>query len=182
MPLGEQFPAVLAAARTGADWAWARLYDDLAPLVLGYLRSQRAPEPEDLTSEVFLQLVRDLAQFDGDESDFRSWLLTITHHRLVDARRYRGRRPSDATPADQLEREMEPSGIEPDALDSLAAGELQPHLDRLTDDQRAVLLLRFVADLKIREVAEAVDKSENAVKQLQLRGLAAVRRSLDDGA
>src|SRR4030081_3701589 len=60
LALGESFEVVLAAARTGADWAWEALYRDLAPLVHGYLRSRGAREPEDLTGEVFLGIARGL--------------------------------------------------------------------------------------------------------------------------
>jgi hypothetical protein len=71
--LGTQFPAALAAARTGAEWAWISIYRDLSPVVLGYLRARRATEPEDLLGEVFLQVARDLPAFDGSERDFRAW-------------------------------------------------------------------------------------------------------------
>ena len=67
--LGENFPGTLAAARIGSEWAWTGIYRDLAPAVLGYLRARRAHEPEDLTGEVFLQVVRDLPRFQGGERD-----------------------------------------------------------------------------------------------------------------
>lgn len=59
MPIDQSFDPVLHAARTGAEWARAMLYEDPAPSVLGYLRARGAAEPEDLTVEVFLQVVRD---------------------------------------------------------------------------------------------------------------------------
>ena len=93
--LGENFPGTLDAARTGADWAWTAIYRDLSPVVLGFLRARRAQEPEDLTGEVFLQVVRDLPRFAGSERDFRAWVFVIAHHRLVDEGRRRTRRPVD---------------------------------------------------------------------------------------
>ncbi|MGH2695177.1 MAG: RNA polymerase sigma factor [Actinomycetota bacterium] len=99
MPLGEGFATTLAAARLGAEWAWGALYDDLAPAVTGYLRARGAPEPDDLTGEVFLQIVRDLRGFSGNEREFRSWVFTITHHRLLDtAATGRGGRSSRSRP------------------------------------------------------------------------------------
>jgi RNA polymerase sigma-70 factor (ECF subfamily) len=65
--LGEDFERTLGAARTGAEWAWTSIYLDLAPSVLGYLRRREALEPEDLTGEVFLQVVRDVRGFPGGE-------------------------------------------------------------------------------------------------------------------
>jgi RNA polymerase sigma factor (sigma-70 family) len=95
--LGESFPQILAAARGGAEWAWARIYGDLAPPVLGYLRTRGAADAEDLMGEVFLQVVRDLNTFEGGERDFRAWVFTITHHRLLDDVRRRARRPLTST-------------------------------------------------------------------------------------
>ena len=75
--LGPSFHSVLIAARAGGEWAWTRIYDDLAPVITGYLRARGAGEPEDLLGEVFLQAVRNLSSFDGDEGNFRSWIFTI---------------------------------------------------------------------------------------------------------
>ena len=91
----ERFTSLLESARQGSEAAWQELYDGLAPVVLGYLRANSAPDPEDVLSEVFLQVARDIATFDGEEKGFRSWVFTIAHHRLIDARRHSARRPVD---------------------------------------------------------------------------------------
>lgn len=179
MPLGGSFEQVLAAARTGADWAWEEIYRDLAPVVLGYLRGQNAPDPEGLAGETFLQVVRDLHTFDGGEERFRSWVFTIAHHRLIDARRRAKRRPFDPTPHEDIARQSPVVHTDDEVLAGLAAEELEDLMDQLTDDQRAVILLRVVADLSIEETAETLDKSQGAVKQLQRRGLAALRRRIE---
>ena len=72
----ERFTSLLEAAREGRA-AWQELYDGLAPVVLGYLRANVAPDPEDVLSEVFLQVARDVTRFEGDERGFRSWVFTI---------------------------------------------------------------------------------------------------------
>src|SRR5690606_21156457 len=84
MPI-DGFDDVLAAAQRGDERALETIYRDLSPLVLGYLRSNGARDPDDLTSEVFVAVVRNLGSFSGDERSFRSWVLTITHRRLVDS-------------------------------------------------------------------------------------------------
>ena len=56
--IGVAFPEILAAARTGAEWAWERLYESIAGGVRGYVAAQGAADPDDLTGEVMLQLVR----------------------------------------------------------------------------------------------------------------------------
>src|SRR5919201_1250418 len=87
------FPATLALLRAGDEAAWGELYRDLSPRVLGYLRGLDSPDAEDLLGEVFVQVVRDLARFEGDERAFRAWLFTIAHNRFLDAKRRARRRP-----------------------------------------------------------------------------------------
>ena len=89
----DEFQTTLAAAKAGAEWAWADLYRDLAGTVTGYLRSRGAADADDLTSETFLQVARNIKSFDGDYQSFRSWVFVIAHRRLLDARRAGGRQP-----------------------------------------------------------------------------------------
>ena len=95
----ERFTTLLAAARDGSEAAWQELYNGIAPVVLGYLRANGSPDPEDVLSEVFLQVARDIATFDGDERGFRSWVFTIAHHRLIDARRHAADGRSSSPPS-----------------------------------------------------------------------------------
>jgi len=177
--LGGDYEATLAAARRGDDDAWAAIYRDLAGPVLGYLRGQRAPEPEDILGEVFLQVVRDLDKFTGDEAGFRAWVFTITHRRLVDARRAGARRPAELVSSDALEVALPPASAEPDALERLSTEEVVHLLGRLTEPQRDVLLLRMVAALTTTEVAEVTGRNVEAVKALSKRGLAHLRDLLE---
>lgn len=156
--------------------AFERLYADLAPSVSGYLRVQRASEPEDLTSEVFLGVFRGLAGFEGTESQFRSWVFTITHRRLQDERRRLARQPHVTVVATELA--SEPGDVEREALESLGEQWVVGLCGRLSADQRTVLLLRVVADLTVEEVARITGKSMGAVKALQRRALDSLRRKL----
>jgi RNA polymerase sigma-70 factor, ECF subfamily len=174
--LGENFSQTLAAARTGAEWAWASIYHDLAPAVLGYLRASRAEDAEDLSGEVFLQVVRDLRRFEGGEKEFRAWVFTIAHHRLVDNRRRRGRRPEE--PLVRVIEEEQGGDVEAEALANVGALRVREVIDSLVPDQREVLLLRILGGLTVGEVAAALGKSPGAVKALQRRGLAAIERQL----
>src|SRR3954447_11978997 len=173
----ERFTSLLEAAREGSEAAWQDLYDDLAPVVLGYLRANRAPDPEDVLSEVFLQVARDIARFEGDEGGFRSWVFTIAHHRLIDARRHSARRPVELSP-EPPEPEEPADDAANEALARIGTARVRLILGELSEDQRAVLLLRFVADMSVEDVARAVGKRPGAVKALQRRGLAAVKRLL----
>lgn len=172
---------MLAAARRGDDAAWAEIYHDLAGPVLGYLRGQRAPDPDDLVGETMLQVVRDLRSFRGDEAGFRAWVFTIAHRRLLDARRSRDRKPSEAQETTLLEAALPPAdSAEPEALADLELDDVLVLLDRVTDDQRDVLLLRLVADMDIATVAEVTGRTPDAVKALSKRGLDRLRTLLGE--
>lgn len=177
----DRFKGLVEAARAGDEAAWSEIYGELAPVVLGYLRGSRAPDPEGTLSETFLQVARDLAGFSGDWYAFRGWVFTVAHHRLIDARRHAARRPAEPM-AEPPEPKTEPM---PDAADEALAriGTEKVHrvLESLSADQREVLLLRIVGDLSIEQVARAVGKRPGAIKQLQRRALAAIRRELEKG-
>lgn len=173
---------MLAAARDGAPWALEAIYRDLAPAVLGYLRGQRAVEHEDLTSEVFVGVVRGLSGFRGDEPAFRSWVFSIAHRRLIDERRRLARRREDPVDPAALAGSLAGSAVgnaEEEAAARLGEGWALRVLDVLTDDQRSVLLLRVLADLSVEDVARLLGKRPGAVKTLQRRALASLARYLE---
>jgi RNA polymerase sigma-70 factor (ECF subfamily) len=160
-----------AERRAIDDSTAAELYRELAPAVLGYFRSQRAPEPEDLLGEVFLHVARNIKRCHGDAEARRRWVFTIAHHRLVDAWRRRAVRPiiADQPPPDAPAVDEPPHEVDP---------ALQAAIDTLTAEQREVVLLRFVADLSLDDVARITRRRTGAVKALQHRGLAALERAL----
>ena len=175
MALGEVFPEVLAAAKTGAEWAWDRLYSDLAGAVTGYLTTRGASDPEDLAGETFLQVARNIHGFDGPEGAFRSWVFVIAHRRLIDHRRANGRRPNSFV----LDVDLEGGNVESEAVERLTTSELVTAFKVLTDEQREVLSLRVLADLTLEETAEVVGKSVGAVKALQRRALETMREAVE---
>lgn len=180
---GGQFDAVLIAAQDGAPWALECLFTTLAPVVTGYLRLQGSAEPEDLTSDVFLAVLRNLHGFQGDESGFRSWVFTIAHRRLLDERRRQGRRPTHEPllgAAEDVALELTaPDDVERSVDRSLGAERVRALCDQLVPGQRDVLLLRLLGDFSIEQVASALGKSTGAVKALQRRGLLAIGRLLE---
>jgi RNA polymerase sigma-70 factor (ECF subfamily) len=169
--------SILEQVCAGSPAAFEQVYAHLAPTVASYLRMSAVSDVEGVTNEVFLQVHRGLARFTGEWQAFRSWVFTIAHHRMVDETRRAARRPRLVP----LDAELDgPSGdAELDALDSLADERLGEVLGQLSADQRAVLLLRIVADLPIEDVARSLGKTNGAVKSLQHRALATLRRSLE---
>ena len=172
------FSDVLAGASRGQPWACHELYASIAGRVCGYLRTQGAPEPEDLTNDVFLRVFDRLPQFSGDEMQFRSWVFTIAHHVLVDDSRRRKCRPR-TTPIGEAE-PFARDDVEQEAIANVGAATLQAVVASLPADQRAVIMLRVAADLSIDEVARILDKRVGAVKALQHRALASLRRRLGE--
>jgi RNA polymerase sigma factor (sigma-70 family) len=127
---------------------------------------------------VFVQLVRNLAGFDGSERDFRAWVFMIARNRLVDEWRGVERNLVDSVPDDVLAELAGPGSGEDDAMRHIADESVRSVLGRLTPDQRDVLFLRFFARLTVDEVASVIGKRPGAVKALQSRGLAAIRREM----
>jgi RNA polymerase sigma factor (sigma-70 family) len=178
--LGESFHGILMAAGFGEEWAWCALYAELSPRVRGYLRAQGEADPDDLAGEVFVQVVRDLARFEGGEVQFRAWVMTIAHHRLVDERRRRARRP--VVTASPVEAHEEIGGdVEEEAIAMIGEQRIQEALAGLSDQQRAVLLLRVLGDLTVEQVARVIGKRPGAVKALQRRGLEVLKREMELG-
>jgi RNA polymerase sigma factor (sigma-70 family) len=173
-----EFLAILDAAKSGAEWAWAHIYRDLAGIVTGYLRSRGATEAEDLTSETFLQVARNIKSFEGDYESFRSWVFVIAHRRLLDSRRASGRQPKTVSDDARLVVVADSQHVDDEALSRISTQNIEGLFAGLTEDQRDVLALRVIADLTVEQTAQALGKGTGAVKALQRRALASLKRSL----
>lgn len=175
MALGTAFAYVMSAAQANAPWAFERLYREFAAPVAGYLRAQGALDPDDLVSDTFVGAFSGIAGFEGGEAQFRSWLFTIAHRRIVDHWR-RARRQPPVT--DQDASNVAGGNVEDDALGLLGTERVHRLLAGLTPDQRNVLLLRIVADLTVEQVAKTLGKSIGAVKALQRRALVTLQKEI----
>lgn len=171
--------AVVAAACAQDPDALRQVYEALAPSVLGYLRGRGVSDPEAITSEVFLGVLPRLGRLRGGAAGLRTLVFSIAHARMVDDHRARGRRPEtvDYQPADD---DRPVPSAEDDALAGMAGERVRAVLALLPRDQAEVLRLRIIADLSIEQTAAVMNRSEGAVKQLQRRGLAALRTALTE--
>lgn len=176
-PEPETLDRLVAEARAGSRTAFGALWEAFAPIVAGYARGRGSQEPEDVTSEVFLAAFSRLPDFAGDGAAFRRWLFTIAHHRVADEARVRARRPAVVGYAPELDPRQAPAA-ETDALARVGSAEALALLDRLPPDQREVMLLRVVAGLPVADVAVVLDRSPEAVRQLQVRALRRLRTHL----
>jgi RNA polymerase sigma factor (sigma-70 family) len=169
---------VVAAAGRGDGSAFRAIYESLAPAVLGYLKAKGVTDPEAVTSDVFIALLPKLDRVTGGAAGLRKLVFCVAHARLVDDFRERARRPQAVQYAPDADRRTVASAEE-SAQAALAIERVIEVLDILPVDQREVLLLRVVADLSVAQVAEIIGRSVGAVKQLQRRGLVAIRQALE---
>lgn len=171
---------IVAAACAGDPDAVGVVYAVLSPRVFGYLRARGAEDAEGLTSEVFVQVIGKLSGLRGGATELRTFVFSVAHARMVDEFRRRARRPALSPYEPELD-ERETSSAELVALERLGGANVLGLLDRLSDDQKAVLTLRVVGDLTLEQTAHVIGKSTGAVKQLQRRGLLELRSLVERG-
>jgi RNA polymerase sigma-70 factor (ECF subfamily) len=174
--------ADLVGARRREPAAVARVYSAYVPALFRFFVAAVGDRPtaEDLTGDVFKSAIEDLPRFRGPLEALGGWLFGIARHDLSDYRRRQAR--SLVQPLDDLLEEAAAAGgaMDPEelALERVEGDRVLAALRQLTCDQREVLLLRLVADLTAPEVAGILNKSTEAVKALQHRGLASLARLL----
>jgi len=169
--------SVVDSARRGDTAALTTIYIAVSPGILAYLRSHGSQDAEGLTQEVFAQLLPRIRRIHGGASGLRALAFTIAHSRLVDEFRRRGRAVEVPYEAELDGRQVEPA--ESAALNGVHARDAAALVAALSDDQRSVIMLRVFGDLSLEETAKTLGKSVGAVKQLQRRGLLALRAHLD---
>ncbi len=176
----EALSDALARARTGDHDGFVELFRALQPMLVRYLRGLDLGRADDVASETWLQVVRDLESFSGDGRAFRSWLFTVARNRLVDAQRYDARRPVSAA-ADPHEVSgdvgggIDPAEVLVENLDTESALAL---VRTLPPDQAEAVMLRVVAGLDVADVATIMNRSSGAVRVLCHRGLTRLSRDL----
>jgi RNA polymerase sigma-70 factor, ECF subfamily len=160
----------LARAIAGDEAGFLRLWRTLQPRVLRFLRVVGCDDAEDVASETWLQVVRDLCMFSGSGDDFRRWLFTIARHRAIDAARARSRRPASAANAG-LDILADTHVVEEQVLDGISAERAVMLLRTLSRDQAEAVALRVLAGLDTPDVAKILGKSPGAVRVALHRGL-----------
>jgi RNA polymerase sigma-70 factor, ECF subfamily len=164
---------MVARAMAGDELALIAIYQWYKPKVQRFLhyRIGNQQAAEDLTTEVFLRVLRHLPDYRFRNSSFRAWLFQIARNLAVDY--FRKQSVRNHEPLDEA---LVASGLTPEteAAKSMLSSELKSALSQLTEAQFDVIVMRFISDLPIAEVAEGLGKSESAVKSLQARGLKAL--------
>jgi RNA polymerase sigma-70 factor (ECF subfamily) len=168
---------LLARVRAREPAALAELYDRYAPALYAYLYRRLGDRPlaEDLTADVFLSALAALQGGRFAHDSLRAWLYRLAHNRLVDHYRRAERAPlllDDAAAA--------PDDVPEAAGKRRQAAWVRAALRTLTDDQQQIIMLRFGDGLSAPAIAAALGKTEQAIRALQHRALAALRRLSQD--
>jgi RNA polymerase sigma-70 factor, ECF subfamily len=176
--IGEAFPAVLAAAQAGGEDAFATLWRDANPVLLRYLQVAAPGAAEDIAAETWVQVVRGLAGFRGDEPAWRAWLFTTARRRALDEHRRRARHP--AAPIAEVPVHLEPRTEDAAvvAMENLATAAAITAISGLPPLQAEVILLRVLAGLDNEAVAKIVGRSPGAVRVAAHRGLRRLAETL----
>ena len=169
--------ADLDAARAGDEEAFIRLWRELHPGLLRYLRVRGDDAAEDVASETWMQVLRGLEGFVGGAPEFRAWLFTIARNRAIDAGRARARRPAVpmADVAEMHQPETAPSAEE-QAVTNDATERALRLVATLPPAQAEMVMLRVVAGLDVADVAEMLDKKPGTVRVTVHRALQTLAR------
>lgn len=163
----------LRAAAEGDETGFAVLWRALQPAVLRYLHAVCGDAAEDVASETWLQVVRDLPRFAGDPTAFRVWLFRIARHRAIDDGRRVWRRREESRDQVDAGRPAVDAAADPATVVIEHAGTewALRLIGELPPDQAEAVLLRVVAGLDVAGTAEVLGKRPGAVRVAAMRGL-----------
>jgi RNA polymerase sigma-70 factor (ECF subfamily) len=152
---------------------FAELYEQNFHRVYAYVarRVRGRAEIQDLTAQVFHQALANLGKFKWRGSPFAAWLYRIAANAIADQARRKVREPVESNQSSE-------SSAATDLEEVERRARLFSAVDKLPEDQRRVIVMRFADEKSIREIAGELGRSEGAVKQLQFRALENLRNRL----
>ena len=166
-------------AQEGDAEAFRLLYRDIQPRLLRYLHAIAGQDAEDIASETWLQVTRDLPAFTGTYDGFRGWVTTIARHRALDhLRRTTRRPPALALPAEDLAARPAPADTAQTALDTVATQNAVALIATLPRDQAEAVLLRAVFGLDAATAGHILGKRPGAIRTAAHRGLKTLHKKL----
>ncbi|MCC3771257.1 RNA polymerase sigma factor [Streptomyces sp. UNOC14_S4] len=167
-----ELTAAVRAAQGGDETAFRTVYRAVHPRLLGYLRTLVGEsEAEDVASETWLQIARDLGRFSGDADRFRGWAARIARNRALDHIRMRGRRPAIGGDESELAARPADADTAGEALASLGTDHTFALIAQLPQDQAEAVVLRVVVGLDAKSAAGVLGKRPGAVRTAAHRGL-----------
>src|ERR1051325_6921588 len=179
MPLADE-PQLVRNAKTGNSEAFGQLYDAYLERIYRfvYFRVEDQQTAEDITSQVFLKAWENLGRFQIGGTPFLAWLYTIAHNAVID--HYRTRKVTAALEDVRLSDPGHAEAVENEIDLNAEMKVIKEALQALTDDQQKVLTLRFIEGMSNNEIALHLGKREGAIRALQMRGLQALAKQLEE--
>jgi RNA polymerase sigma factor (sigma-70 family) len=175
---GDRLTALALKMKKGDRRAAAELYDDLMPKVFGFLftRTGKREIAEDLSQDIFVKLVEKIFSFDEKRGRFTVWFWQMVRHVLID--HYREKKE---TPFSSFEEETVAAlAIEefPDFDHKLQYDKLKVFLATLTDEERQLFELRYLAEMPYKEIAVMLERSEGSLRVAVLRVKEKIKKEL----
>ena len=179
MPLPNERQLVLQA-QSGNSEAFGQLYDAYMERIYRfvYFRVEDQQTAEDITSQVFLKAWNNLDRFSFNRTPYLAWLYTIAHTAVID--HYRTRKVTTALEDVQLSQQDHSEAVENEIDLNAEMKVIKEALQALTDDQQKVLTLKFIEGMSNNEIALHLGKREGAIRALQMRGLQALAKQLEE--
>lgn len=173
---------LLKEAQAGNPEAFGALYERYALIIYRFLFAHldNYLDAEDMTGEVFLRAWRSLSSYREQGLPFSAFLFRIARNVLVDRYRSNGSKAKENEWSEELE-QVDESNPDPSDLimETIEGMELRKIMENLREDYRTVLAARFISGLSPEETAHAMNKSVGAVRVLQHRALAELRKRLN---
>jgi RNA polymerase sigma-70 factor, ECF subfamily len=171
--------AALCSAQAGDEAGFRLLYRDMQPRLLRYLRVLVAGDAEDVASEAWLQISRDLAAFRGDLDGFRGWATAVARNRALDHLRRQRRRPPTGVPLEALQHVPADEDTARSAVEAIGTNAALGLIAALPPDQAEAVLLRAIIGLDAKAAARVLGKRPGAVRTAAYRGLNRLAERLD---
>src|SRR6266700_3658558 len=181
---GADLGDAVGRAQQGDAEAFRLLYRDLQPRLLRYLHALAGQDADDIASDTWLQVTRDLAGFSGTYDGFRGWVATIARHRALDHLRRAQRKPALSVPAEDLATwpaTGESADTAQRALDAVSTTSAIALIATLPPDQAEAVLLRAVLGLDATTAGNVLGKRSGAIRTAASRGLRTLGKKLEAG-
>nr|WP_308222428.1 RNA polymerase sigma factor [Kitasatospora sp. A2-31] len=181
----DDLTAAVRAAQDGDEEAFRLLFRSVQPGLIRYLRvliggrPEDAQDAEDIASEAWLQIARDLPSFTGDGDGFRGWAATIGRNRALDHLRARRRRPVADLPFEYLGELAAGDDTAGAAMAAVGTADALALISRLPHDQAEAVLLRVVMELDAESAARVLGKRAGTVRMAAHRGLRRLAKLLE---
>lgn len=177
----EVLSAALKSARDGNENGFTTLWRFHNSRLTRFVQSKlygSTIDPDEVVSETWLNVARDIRSFKGEPTEFAAWLYTIARNRIIDAVRIRDRQVRPTAEIEEAFWIPSPVTVEKEFEGNESVQRIVAAIQQLPPAQAEILLLRLISDLSVEETAKIVKKSSNSVRVLAHRGLTSLKEIL----